>query len=252
MKKVLNIINFADIPIHVFTAVILYAFFLLLGMVQGYLVNNPLVLFDVRITNFFYIFRNETFLNIFYFITLFAESLVVIALSTILSIFFWFNKQHIYVFFLWLTLAVGEGIAIVSKYLFHIERPALFLRAVVANSFSFPSGHATSVVLFYGFLVYLIFRNYESLKIRAIAFLSFLSLVVLVDLSRLYLGVHYFSDVIAGNLVGFATLILLIEISEWFITKKLKKLPSRINLPQIYTFLFMVLVFVSISYCFQI
>ena len=100
--------------------------FLLIGVTQDYLVNNSLVLADIRITNLLYIFRNDTLLHIFYFITLFAESLVIIFLSVILSLFLWTHKQRIYIFSLWLALAIGEGLTFLGKYIFHRERPDIF------------------------------------------------------------------------------------------------------------------------------
>lgn len=240
--------KFTGLPLTILTAIFLYALFLLIGITQGFLTNSPLVSVDIRITNLLYIFRSDTLLRFFYFITLFAESLVIVILSVVLSIFLWTNKQRIHIFSLWFALAVGEGLTFLGKYIFHRERPSVFLRTITEDSFSFPSGHATAVVLFYGFLVYLIFRNYTSLKTRIAVLSSLFLFVVLVDLSRLYLGVHYFSDVIAGNLVGLSALILSVGLTEWFISKKSKIIPNKTNVLQILSVFLIAIISVSVVY----
>ena len=240
--------HFTGLPLTIFVIVFLYVFSLLLGIVQDYLAKNGLTSADVRIDNLLYFFRSNTLLHFFYFITLFAESAIVITLSVILSIFLWVRKQRIYVFCLLFALMVGEGLTFSAKHIFQRQRPDVFLRAITEDSFSFPSGHATTAVLFYGFLAYLIIRNYRSLKTLATT-LSFLALfVVLIDLSRLYLGVHYLSDVIAGNLVGFTSLILSIGITEWWIARKPELTPSKVSSFQVTSILLFAIVSVSIMY----
>ncbi len=251
LKERLTTKKFTGLSLTILVAVFLYTLFLLIGVTQDYLVNNSLVLADIRITNLLYIFRNDTLLHIFYFITLFAESLVIIFLSVILSLFLWTHKQRIYIFSLWLALAIGEGLTFLGKYIFHRERPDIFLRTITEDSFSFPSGHATAVVLFYGFLFYLIIRSYTSLKVRTIIFSSLVLFVVLVDLSRLYLGVHYLSDVIAGNLIGLTALILSIGITEWFIEKKPKMVPNKTKSFQIPIILLIAIISVFVVYFFS-
>ncbi len=92
----------------------------------------------------------------------------------------------------------------VLKELFHRTRPApdggsLF---IAAQSFSFPSGHAMVSAAFYLFLAYLAWRLLRG-SLRVAAVVLAVGLVLLIGLSRLYLGVHYFSDVVAGYVAGF-------------------------------------------------
>ncbi|OHA47323.1 MAG: hypothetical protein A2541_01910 [Candidatus Taylorbacteria bacterium RIFOXYD2_FULL_36_9] len=180
-----------------------------------YLLSNFIISTDTKIIHLLYISRTDMLVNLFYFITLFAESITIIIFSIILSVFLWIKRQHIYLFFLWFTLIIGEGLTFFGKHIFQRERPDISLQAITEDSFSFPSGHATIVILFYGFLVYLIIKKQKSLKIQIITLFLFIVAVILIDFSRLYLGVHYLSDVLAGNLVGLITLLLSISIIEW-------------------------------------
>jgi membrane-associated phospholipid phosphatase len=201
-------------------SIFLYLVTICLGIFIYLYPQSQLVLLDGRITNVLYIFRSDAWVHFFYFITLFAEIITVFILTIIVSLFLLAYKQRVYLFSLWFVLILGEGVAFVGKHIFQRARPDVLFRVVTENSFSFPSGHATAVVLFYGLIVYLIIRNFKSLVVKIISVTSFIALILLIDMSRLYLGVHYLTDVIVGNLIGLATLVLGIGITEWIISNK--------------------------------
>jgi undecaprenyl-diphosphatase len=90
----------------------------------------------------------------------------------------------------------------VLKDLFHRTRPAPVLGWIPAQQFSFPSGHAMVAAAFYLFLAYLAWRLFPR-GWRVAAATTLIGLVLLIGLSRLYLGVHYFTDVVAGYIAGF-------------------------------------------------
>jgi undecaprenyl-diphosphatase len=90
----------------------------------------------------------------------------------------------------------------VLKELFHRTRPAPVAGFIDAQQFSFPSGHAMVSAAFYFFLAYLVWRLVHG-HWRGLLVAGLLLLVALIGLARLYLGVHYLSDVIAGYIVGF-------------------------------------------------
>ena len=87
------------------------------------------------------------------------------------------------------------------------ERP-LELMIITEDGYSFPSGHAMAALGFYGFIIYLICIS-NSKKFIKIVFSILLGLLIfLIGVSRIYLGVHYASDVLAGFLISGAYLIL--------------------------------------------
>ncbi len=250
LRERLSTRQFSGLPMTILFTVFFISIYYFLGVTEDYLNHDPLVLLDARIANLLYVIRSTSLLHFFYFVTLFAEPVVIIALTLLISILFLINKQKVYIFTLGFALVFGEGLAFLGKIIFQRERPDIFLRAITEDSFSFPSGHAVTAVLFYGFIAYLVLRNYKTIKIRIATIFSLILIVCLIDLSRLYLGVHYLSDVLAGNLLGFAILILSIGITEWIITRRNEFIPNKIKIYQILTILFLTFVVVSTLYYF--
>ena len=94
----------------------------------------------------------------------------------------------------------------VLKYLFHRSRPALAHPLVKLETYSFPSGHAVSATVFYGFLAILLCSSVPSKVRRVVIRLGAIALILAVGFSRVYLGVHYPTDVLGGMIEGAAWL----------------------------------------------
>jgi undecaprenyl-diphosphatase len=104
---------------------------------------------------------------------------------------------------IWFTVAVIGSVILdaILKVAFHRARPVPFFGTDPA-SYSFPSGHAMSSVCFYGVLAGLISAHVHSLRARVLIWIAIGILIAGIGLSRIYLGVHYPTDVIAGYLAG--------------------------------------------------
>ncbi len=87
-------------------------------------------------------------------------------------------------------------------------RPDTELHLVEAASYSYPSGHAMSAMAFYGFLIYLTFKFVRPVWLKTLLILLLFFLILAIGTSRIYLGVHYPSDVVAGFAAGATWLIL--------------------------------------------
>jgi undecaprenyl-diphosphatase len=113
------------------------------------------------------------------------------------------RQRHALVLVLVAT-AGGEGLNLLLKGLFHRPRPDVVLHLTPVNSPSFPSGHAMESAVIYFTLAALLARLVEPrpLKLYFLALAAFLSFIV--GLSRVYLGVHYPTDVLAGWTAGIA------------------------------------------------
>jgi membrane-associated phospholipid phosphatase len=131
-------------------------------------------------------------------------------------------KRSIEIFTVGVT---GTIINLVMKHSFHRLRPQDPLIDPL-QSFSFPSGHATGSFLFYGLLAYLVWKTGWQWKYKVIFGIVLISFSMLIGFSRIYLRVHYPSDVAAGFLCGFAWLLLCIWIMEKT-TKQAKKEVAR-------------------------
>lgn len=111
---------------------------------------------------------------------------------------------------------LGAGILnFILKNLFERARPELF-RVVDASGYSFPSGHAMVSLCFYGLLAFLAARNIKSAKGRLLIITFAVGLIVLIGISRIYLGVHYPTDVVAGYAAGSMWLAFCISLLMWW------------------------------------
>ncbi len=107
----------------------------------------------------------------------------------------------------------GFIINYIMKLSFHRLRPPNPLIEHLQN-FSFPSGHATSAFIFYGLLSYLIWKTNLPKPYKYIAGSILILFSLLIGFSRVYLRVHYPSDVLAGFCIGFAWLLLIVSLFE--------------------------------------
>src|SRR4051812_21813939 len=107
------------------------------------------------------------------------------------------------------ALAVGGGafLNLVLKHLFHRQRPVLENPLVTLSSFGFPSGHTMGATIFYGVLALAIGYSIRGWPRRIVATGAAVLVIALIGASRIYLGAHYFTDVIGAVAVGLAWLV---------------------------------------------
>ena len=112
-----------------------------------------------------------------------------------------------------LNLLISIILNIVLKNILQRPRPEGY-RLINVTGYSLPSGHSMVNTAFYGFLIYLVYKNVKNkyAKSSLIALLSVL--IIAICISRIYLGVHYLSDVLAGFLIAISYLIIFISILE--------------------------------------
>lgn len=105
------------------------------------------------------------------------------------------------------NLGIAAILNIILKSIIQRPRP-IGHRLIDESGYSFPSGHSMVSMAFYGYLVYLIVKNVKNKYLRAISSCILLLLILFIGLSRIYLGVHYTSDVIGGFIVAILYLLL--------------------------------------------
>jgi membrane-associated phospholipid phosphatase len=128
---------------------------------------------------------------------------VQVILPVIVASLAWFVWHRLWQTSLYWLAAVGwaELLVRVVKFALHRPRPTLYYEG--AERYSFPSSHATMSVVVYGFLVFLVCRK-QPVGFRTTIVLTAALVVSLIAFSRLYLGVHWLSDVVAGMSFGLA------------------------------------------------
>lgn len=152
------------------------------------------------------------------FITNFGGAIFVISLTTIL--FFVIKDKKIGISII-TNLGIVTILNQIIKFIMQRPRPTEF-RIIEETGYSFPSGHSMVSLAFYGYLIFLIYKyiNNKHLKRTLIIILSVL--ICIIGVSRIYLGVHYTSDVLGGFLISFAYLIIYIELVNKFVLEKNK------------------------------
>lgn len=99
----------------------------------------------------------------------------------------------------------------ILKYLFHRKRPLLPLLQP-ARGMSFPSGHAMMSITFYGLLIYIISHTIKNQPAKRALITSLVLLIAVIGFSRIYLRVHYTSDVLAGYIIGILWLLIALDV----------------------------------------
>lgn len=122
---------------------------------------------------------------------------------------------------IWLaiTLAGTLVLDLTLKFAFHRTRPAPFF-GPIPRTYSFPSGHSLFAFCFYGVLAGLLTGRVRSTSVRVLIWLAAALLVLAIGLSRIYLGVHYASDVLAGYLTGTIWTASMLALDRWRKHKK--------------------------------
>lgn len=148
--------------------------------------------------------RNDILTNIFKVITNFGGAYCLIIIS-ILSLIYIKDKK--------IALAVPLNliiITILNSILKNIvERPRpIGYRLIDETGYSFPSGHSMVSSAFYGLIIYFIWKNVKNKKVRNVFCVLLGILIFLIGISRIYLGVHYATDVIGGFLISITYLII--------------------------------------------
>jgi membrane-associated phospholipid phosphatase len=154
---------------------------------------------DQIVLNFFAVNRVEWLSFVMLVITYCGSYIVVSGVTFLSAISFFIHKHYVRILPLIISVCGSALTVFILKNIFDRARPtgAFYLE----SSFSFPSGHTTTAIALYGFILYVIWKHEKHrLKNPFIIFLS--AIIILIGISRLYLGVHYLSDVLAGYTVG--------------------------------------------------
>ena len=171
---------------------------------------GPIEQADLRIAQYFMVIRNPGLVGFFTGVTAFGSGLVIFLLAGSSSIVLWLVRRAQSIAGWWLALIGTEITVFLLKALFARPRPEFAIYR--ESSAAFPSGHSAASVAFFGFLTYILIR--ERIGTRVITAGMGLLLILMVGLSRLYLGEHYVSEVVSGYLVGAVWVVLGICLAE--------------------------------------
>ena len=184
-------------------AVLLACLLVLVLLAAQVLLHGPVLAIDRAATTFLVAHRQPGLTELMRLVSELHETVKLLAVTALLMA--WRSWRHDRSS-TWALLAVPAAMLLNLglKHLVQRARPVLDAPLVHLATFSFPSGHAVGASVFYGIVCALAWRHVHSRALRLLALLAALAMVLLVAFSRVYLGAHYLSDVLAGIAVGAA------------------------------------------------
>ena len=204
------------------------------GLAEDLLTGDPIVAFDRALDDYLHARATPPLTTFFLIVTAFGSIEIIVLLWVVMATFLAWGQRWLFLGSWFAAVAGSAVLNQVLKGLFARPRPHFEHPLLVETSYSFPSGHAMESFVVYGMMAYFAVLALRTWEQRVSVVLGAALLVVLIGFSRLYLGVHYFSDVLAGYAAGGVWLSALITGAEKIRrSKKEAKLTGRSsqNLP---------------------
>ncbi len=205
---------FTALPLTLLIAAGLYTAALFAGLIDELHEAEGIVIFDTVIDDALAALRVQPAIDVFVFITELGQGATVTAVALVATAFLWIEQRARYIPALWITLVGSQLTTYIGKYAIGRVRPE-FLDIATASAPSFPSGHTTAAMAIYGFLAYVAARRLNGQRAWFEITYWACVLIFLVGFSRVFLRVHFASDVVAGFLVGGFWLLAGVAVSEW-------------------------------------
>lgn len=193
--------------------IFLSLFSLLSGVTEEFIEQDFIIQIDYWVAKNVALVRIEPVIDLFHYITFLGNVQFILFLLIIISLIMIFKYNYFWILPLIISVVGSISFAWLSKYFFLRSRPieAIFFE----QSPAFPSGHATVAMSFYAILFYIWWRQQSSCNIRVIITFLGSSFVLLLAFSRIIIGVHYLTDVIAGLLLGGLWFVVAVSLYEW-------------------------------------
>lgn len=161
---------------------------------------NYIKKFDLLVSNWISHFRNENWNDFFSVVSNIGSPFSFFLLTIVLCMFFWLYKKPYHLILFLFSVGVSSVAVFLLKII--IERPRPIDALIHLKDFSFPSGHATISTVFCFLIIYSYKKHFKNKFFKYLFFIFFILIWFAISFSRVYLGVHYFSDVFMGVLIG--------------------------------------------------
>lgn len=177
-------------------------------LVEDVVTNDPIVAVDERFADWLHAHARPWLTEIFEAVTALGNAVTVVGVSLVAVLLLLRQSRRADALLVSLAVSGAEILTLALKLGFRRERPFFPDPLATESTFSFPSGHATVSAAVFGAVALVVARRLESWRLRVAVFAAAAVLVLLIGFSRLYLGVHFLSDVLAGLTAGLAWLLI--------------------------------------------
>jgi undecaprenyl-diphosphatase len=201
-----------------FTSVFLYSmlaaiFFVIVATMVS---TQKTAHFDNSIIAWVQGFESPALTTIMKFFTFIGSTSCVAVLAIIIMVYLYKVLHHRKELILFLAVVIGTPLLnLLLKYSFQRERPTIH-RLIEQTGYSFPSGHSMEAFAFYGVVSFLLWRHISTRPGRSLLIIFSIFMILAIGISRIYLGVHYPSDVLGGYFISGFWLALTIWIFQWY------------------------------------
>ena len=162
--------------------------------------------------------RTSNLTDVFIFITGFGDEYLVFSVFLVIAVFV-LRRDFFHGLYIFITVALGYFVTLLLKNIFSRPRPDITALFFVPQ-YSFPSGHVMNSMIFYGICIALVYHLSVRRSLKYVFSLILLALILLVGASRVYLGVHYPTDVLGGYISGLAWLMGMRLVYIWLDKKR--------------------------------
>lgn len=176
--------------------------------------GQPLTIIDARFSNWLHAQATPWLTRVMFVITNIHSTLGITVMTLGVFVCLWRRRLSRWMAGFALTVYGGMLLNFWLKGIFQRSRPRFEDPLLTLNTYSFPSGHTMAATVFYGVLVAIVISQSRSWFSRVLAILAAVFMVALVGFSRIYLGVHYLSDVLGAMVEGAAWLALCLTALE--------------------------------------
>lgn len=183
-------------------ALMLFAAWVFGGIAEEVVEAEEITLLDDWLARWFNARATPAFTQAMMYVTHAHNTAGMLILTTVLGIYFYLRKAPYWLLALLVSVPGGMLLNVILKHVFQRARPSLENPLLTLATYSFPSGHTVAATLFYGLIAAYLVCMASRWKTRCLIVLGACIMVGLVGLSRMYLGVHYLTDVLAAIAEG--------------------------------------------------
>ena len=180
-----------------------------LGVIAEDVLNHaPLTIADAQLSMWLHTHSSPHLTTAMWVVTSLHSTVAVSCIAVVVGLCLWRRRRPYWLAAVWLSVFGGILLNDILKYSFHRPRPYFNDPILTLTSYSFPSGHTMMATVLYGVLAAFLIARTEHWPWRVLVILAASCLIALVGFTRIYLGAHYLSDVLAAMAEGFAWLSL--------------------------------------------